>query len=91
VPFPLSCHPVHLLNFDPESFREFSRRCVEERIHSDPYSLIPCELAVAMTPEGAYVDSSMMHRIRMFNVGIFDRLTANGYKLNLVEGRFEKK
>ena len=87
---PVSGDPVHILNIDPEEFRNFADSVVHQRLASDPLSLVPVEIAVAATPDGVYVDHAMMHRIRMFNVRMFDRLTADGYKLNMVEGRFEK-
>lgn len=87
---PVSGDPVHILNINPEDFRNYSDALVHKQLASDPLSLVPVELAMAVTPDGVYVDHAMMHRIRMFNVRLFDRLTEDGYKLNLVEGRFEK-
>ena len=67
---------------------------IDARIHAfiteNPLSLVPAECAIVPTEGGVMVDHSMMHRIRMFNSKVFDRLTGDGYKLNMVEGRYEK-
>jgi hypothetical protein len=67
---------------------------IDARIHAfiteNPLALVPAECAIVPTDGGVMVDHSMMHRIRMFNSKVFDRLTGDGYKLNLIEGRYEK-
>jgi len=67
---------------------------IDQRIHDfiikHPLHLVPVECAVLPTEGGVMVDHSMMHRIRMFNSKVFDRLTGEGYKLNMVEGRYER-
>jgi len=67
---------------------------IDQRVHQfiteNPLALVPAECAIVPTEGGVMVDHSMMHRIRMFNSKVFDRLTADGYKLNMVEGRYEK-
>jgi hypothetical protein len=73
---------------------EYFHQMIDARIHAfitaNPLALVPAECAVVPTDGGVMVDHSMMHRIRMFNSKVFDRLTADGYKLNMVEGRYEK-
>jgi hypothetical protein len=67
---------------------------IDQRVHQfiteNPLALVPAECAIVPTEGGVMGDHSMMHRIRMFNSKVFDRLTADGYKLNMVEGRYEK-
>jgi hypothetical protein len=73
---------------------EYFHQMIDARIHAfiteNPLALVPAECAIVPTDGGVMVDHSMMHRIRMFNSKVFDRLTADGYKLNMVEGRYEK-
>jgi hypothetical protein len=67
---------------------------IDKRVHDfiteNPLSLVPPECAIVPTEGGVMVDHSMMHRIRMFNCKVFDQLTSEGYKLNMVEGRYQK-
>jgi hypothetical protein len=73
---------------------EYLQFMIDQRVHEfiteNPLALVPVECAIVPTEGGVMVDHSMMHRIRMFNSKVFDRLTGDGYKLNLVEGRYEK-
>ena len=73
---------------------EYIHDQIDKRIHDFitqyPYHLVPIEIAMLPISGGIAVDPSMMHRIRMFNSRVFDRLTGEGYKLNMVEGRYEK-
>ena len=75
---------------DEEYFHFMIDQRVHDFIKANPLALVPAECAIVPTEGGVMVDHSMMHRIRMFNSKVFDRLTADGYKLNMVEGRYEK-
>ena len=75
---------------DEEYFHFMIDQRVHDFIKANPLALVPAECAIVPTEGGVMVDHSMMHRIRMFNSKVFDRLTGDGYKLNLIEGRYEK-
>ena len=89
ISFPISLHSIHIVN-TKEEFAEVIDASINNFILNNPLAQVPTELAVVPTDGGILVDHSSMHRIRMFNCKVFDRLTTDGYKLNLIEGRYEK-